>query len=120
MTTAQDTAQARVQAYCGWHIAPTEDATVTLDGPGSGVLVLPSLHVTTVASVTELGTLVEPGTYSWSETGVLRRTTYGWRVDCQARWTGELRGLVVAFTHGYSEWPLEVAAVVDGLAARIG
>ena len=120
---AQARALAAVQAYCGWHIAPSTDDELTLDGPGSSTLVLPSLHVTAISSVTELGTVVDPTGYAWSATGVVRRTGEGgdglWGYTwTHARWTGALRGLVVAFTHGYDELPLEVQAVVDRVASR--
>lgn len=112
-------AEAAVRAYCGWHIAPAEDTTLTLDGPGSSVLLLPSLHVTAVASVTERGILVDPSAYTWSESGVVKRAAGStWSGAWGGGWTDALRGVEVAFTHGYDEWPLDVLAIVDRLASR--
>lgn len=122
LTEAQATARAEaaVRAYCGWHVAPETDALLTLDGPGSPVLLLPSLHVTAVASVAENGELVDPADYSWSASGVVRRSRSALTIATWSGsgWTDALRGVTVAFTHGYQEWPLEVQAVVERLAAR--
>ena len=118
-TDPQAAALAAVQAYCGWTIAPPEELSLTLDGPGRGVVVLPSLHVTDVTSITEDGTLLDPATdYSWSESGVVRRGP-GWRVDAQPRWTNSLRGIVVEFISGYGEMPPGVQNVIDALATGI-
>ena len=40
-----------VRSYCGWHIAPAVEETVTLDGSGGRHLLLPSLHVTEVSEI---------------------------------------------------------------------
>lgn len=117
---ARARAEATVRAYCGWHIAPEQDDDITLDGPGSGALLLPSLRVVAVTSVTEDGVVLDPSAYSWSATGLLRRCPAGWVVWQQPRWTDSLRGVQVAFTHGYTEWPAEVLAVLDRLVARAG
>lgn len=103
-------AEAEVRAYCGWRIAPQETVALTLDGPGTRVLLLPSLHVTDVVSVTEDSTTLTPDTdYTWSESGALRRSS------C---WPDQYRVITVEFTHGYETWPLDVQAVIDRLAAR--
>jgi hypothetical protein len=90
--TRLDQAVSNIRAACGWHIAPVLTETVTLDGPGRSVLLLPSLRVTDVASVTENGReLVEGTDYEWSAKGTLRR---------RCGWTDRYRGIVVEFTHG--------------------
>ena len=105
---AVDAAVGQVRDHVGWHIAPSATETVTLDGPGSDTLLLPSLLVTAVASVAENGMLLDPSTYDWSANGVVERI--------RGRWTGRRRGLVVSFTHGYTECPPAVRAVVQRLA----
>jgi len=111
-------AEAEVRAYCGWHIAPVrEDDELTLDGPGSQTLVLPSLRVTDIASVTEDGLPVDESAYVWSQSGIIRRsssTAWPWGPV----WTDVPRGLVVVLTHGYEEMPLDVLAVIERVAAR--
>ena len=104
-----DAATALVRSYCGWHIAPSVEETVTLDGSGSSLLPLPSLHVTAVASVTEDGTALTEDDYRWSASGWLRKTC-----GC---WTGKERGVEVTFTHGFDEAP-DVAGVVMAVASR--
>jgi hypothetical protein len=49
---------AEVRAFCGWHIAPEVTETLTLDGPGGYVLVLPTLHLVDLVSVTNDGTAI--------------------------------------------------------------
>jgi hypothetical protein len=120
--TTDDQAVAFVQTYCGWHISPELDETLTLDGPGGWALILPTLHVVSIASVTENGTaLVEDADYTWSEAGVVRRRSWcgdpevwvtGW-------WTCEYRGISVELTHGYADWPLDLASVISTISARI-
>jgi len=125
-------AMAAVRAYCGWHIAPSRDETLTLDGPGGTALVLPSLHVTDVVSVTENGTVLADGTdpdipadYSWSEAGIIQRgpagqTAWSGSWSCGVSlWTRELRGIVVELTHGYDEWPPELAGIINAVSQRM-
>jgi hypothetical protein len=112
-------AEAAVRAYCGWHVGPSKTETFTLDGPGSPILLLPTLRVTDVLAVTESGTLVAPEDYEWSTTGVVRRTsgshpTATWGPG----WTSRFRGVEVEAIHGYETLPLDVTAVIERLAAR--
>lgn len=106
---AQARALAEVQAYCGWHIAPNEEVTFTLDGSGATVQPLPTLRLTELTSVIDADSTVDVTTVEWSEAGFLRR---------DAAWTSRLRGVVVDVTHGYATMPLDVQAVIDRLAAR--
>ncbi|MFF1820390.1 hypothetical protein ACFVWG_24000 [Kribbella sp. NPDC058245] len=112
LTPAEATARAEadVRAYCGWHIAPAKTETLTLDGPGGALLVLPSLRVSSVASVTDNATQLDPAGFAWSAAGVVRLTGRAW--------TEALRGVTVTLTHGYAEMPLDVTAVIERLAAR--
>jgi hypothetical protein len=112
LTEAEATqrAEATVRAYVGWHLAPERSETLTLDGPGSSVLLLPTLRVTAITSITEDGSAVDPGDYEWSSSGVVRRNGY---------WSPSLRGLEVSLTHGYAEMPLDVAGVIERLTTRV-
>jgi hypothetical protein len=101
-------AEALVRAYCGWHIAPSREETVTLRGVQRAMMFLPSLYVTAIESVTDDGTaLTVEDDYIWSVVGVLTRVGY-WS-------TGEVE---VSFTHGYADPPAEVTAVVQAVAQR--
>lgn len=97
-------AQAAVRSWCRWHIAPAAERTITLDLDGSGVAILPSLHVGGVSSVLVHGQAVAP---SWSENGVLDVPRVAGR-----------RALKVTFTGGYSTIPDDVRGVVLSVAAR--
>lgn len=100
-----------VRAECGWHIAPSREETVVLDGSGADVLALPTLYLTAVSAVTELGATVDASTYDWSDAGYLQR-----RSGC---WTRRLRGVEVTMTHGYSGCPAALAALVGALCAIV-
>jgi hypothetical protein len=117
--TPVEQAEAVVRAYCGWHVAPSVTEDATLDGPGTGTLLLPSLHVTGVDSIVEDGAELDPTTYAWSQAGTVRKSQYGWTVWRQVRWTDTPRGVVVTYTHGYDEWPPAVQTVIDRLASRL-
>ncbi len=94
-----------IRDYCGWHIAPEFEETVTLDGPGGPVLILPTRKVKAIASITNDGHLVSDP--EWSSDGLVR-----------GGWTGRFRGVVVTMTHGFSQWPAELESLVrDMLAA---
>jgi hypothetical protein len=111
-TPEADVALATVVAYCGWHIAPSVTEDVVLDGTTSTVLRLPTLHLTSLDTLTISGVVVDvddPYAVEWSEAGYLRRS---------GGFGTLLRGVVVGITHGYDAMPLDVQAVIEGLASR--
>lgn len=112
-------ALAAVHTYCGWHIAPEVEETLTLDGPGAGVLLLPSLHVVGITSIIENGVELDPATYQWSESGLVRKGLVMWTTHIVSRWTAAYRGIEVSLTHGYAQMPADVQSVVDALAKRM-
>lgn len=109
-------ASALIRSYCGWHLYPSTEEEIAVDGSGAAMLSLPTLHVSAVTSVTEdgevlaLDTPTVQGDYEWSAAGFLRRVGAGW--------TTKLRGVVVVVTHGYADPPLEVVAVCLQSASR--
>lgn len=122
--TKNEEAIALVRLYCGWHVAPEQDDTLVMDGPGASTLILPSLHVVDLTAITEDGVLLDPTAYSWSSAGIVRRGDTSWWMTspywrgCGPRWTANLRGLEVELTHGYTDWPPEVMGVIERLTAR--
>lgn len=102
------------RSYCGWHVWPQQSEQLVVDGSGSQLLQLPTLHVSAVEAVTEVpdwqGTdpdaepiaLVERRDFTWSATGVLRKRS--------GVWTHEYRGVTVDLVHGY-----DAASVEDWL-----
>lgn len=103
-------AEALVRAYCGWHISPSREETVEVRGKGGRTLMLPSLHVTEVASVTVDDTLLTVlDDYVWTASGIVDRGRY----SC---WSDAL--VEVVMTHGYETVPADVTAVVQAIAQR--
>lgn len=104
-------AVAAVRSYCGWHIAPEVTETVTIDGSGSSLQILPTMRLVDLVSITNDGTAVDSP--EWSHDGFVRRSC----------WTRKLRGVVAEMTHGYEVWPDELESVTVELvagAARAG
>lgn len=102
-------AEAEVRRHCGWHIAPSVTVTNGRFPVGErGLVMLPSLHVTDVASVTVDGRVLDPDEYDWETCGLITRRCPSWPRDPYAR---------VSFTHGYAECPADVVAVVFELAS---
>lgn len=102
-------AVSEVRGYCRWHLAPSLTETVTVDGSGGSVQLLPTLHLTNLISITNDGTLVEEP--QWSEMGAVRGPRY---------WTCKYRGVVAEITHGYEDFPPEVLAVIRSMASGAG
>ncbi len=88
--------------------------TVTLDGTGTHLLVLPRWPVTAITSVTvtedDTDTLLTVGTdYEWSATGILTRVS--------GRWPTEPRSVAVVFTAGYADISPDLTRISRRLAA---
>jgi len=104
-----DIASGIVRARCGWHIAPSVTETLTVDGSGSSLLALPTLHLTALSSVTEDGEVVDLDDVQWSTVGLLTRAT---------AWTTRLNGVSATITHGHTTAPAAVVGIVLMAAAR--
>lgn len=103
---------AAVRRYCGWHVCPVlTDDVVTLDGPGDGLLVLPTLRMSALTKVVEDGVELDLSTLAWSTRGLVRKKS-------GARWSCEYGAIEVTFTHGYTEteaadWHRTVQQIAD-------
>lgn len=103
-------AEQSVRTYCGWHIAPSLTITDGRYRSGErGLVILPSLHVTDVASVSVDGRVLGTTEYDWEPCGFISRRVPSWPRDPY---------VTVSFTHGYEECPADVAAVVFELASK--
>ncbi|HLL68816.1 MAG TPA: hypothetical protein VK453_24345 [Micromonosporaceae bacterium] len=98
-----------VREYCGWTIS-AEAATFVVDGSGTTLIGLPTLHLTAVTEVRIDGLALEPAGYAWSENGLLQR---------RAGWPRRFRCVAVDCAHGYGQVPDVVRAVVLALAGRL-
>lgn len=114
--------------YCGWHVTPVvADDVVTLDGPGSPLLVLPTMRLVSLTTVVEEGTTADLTYVEWSARGLLRkRAGYaGGEYGLGYCWTNRFAGLTVTMDHGFvdaPEWQSAVLSFIDrtSLAASVG
>jgi len=89
-----EVALAAARHWCGWHVTPVREMTLTIDGPGGKLLVLPTLFVKRIQGIAELGVPMDLGDITWSKNGrVAKRDA--------TPWTDEFQGIEVTFTHGY-------------------
>lgn len=93
-----------VRSYCGWHIAPSTSETVSVEGDGGRVLLLPSLLITDTTEVRD-------------ESG---NVVTGWKV----RENGIARGYWLAeelyefdITHGHETMPPELQDIINQVDA---
>ncbi|OBF77092.1 hypothetical protein [Mycolicibacterium fortuitum] len=102
-------AEAEVRKFCGWHIAPSVTVTNGRYPAGErGLVMLPSLHVTDVASVAVDGHELDQHDYDWEPCGLITRRLPSWSCDPY---------VTVTWTHGYEVCPADIAAVVFELAS---
>ena len=106
-------ALAAARRYCGWAVTPSEDVTVTVDGPGGPVLSLPSLHVTEVTEVIEDGVTLDVADLRVSRNGQIRKRS-------GAYWTAAYGAVEVTMTHGFTTAPDFDAAVEQAATALSG
>lgn len=109
-------ALAAARSYCGWHVIGERTVTMTLDGPGSPLLVLPTLRLTDIAALTEDGQIIDPLTLEWSELGLVYKAA-------RARWTRRYRGITATITHGFTEaadFNNAIVSMVDRLSQGQG
>lgn len=93
-----------VRAYCGWHVAPVVEETLTLDGRGGGRLILPTLRVVDILTLTVDGMIVDEP--EWSTAGVL------W-----GRFPDRPRSVTVTLQHGYETAPTDLVALITAVTA---
>lgn len=106
---AWDRACDAVRAYCGWHIAPSVEEDVVLDGSGTQVVMLPTLRLTALTDVTDDTTAVDSP--EWSSAGMVRKSTYGY-------WSWKFHSFTATMTHGYDECPGELLGIIAEAASR--
>lgn len=90
----------------GWHVCPVrEDDEITLDGPDSRILNLPTRKLVLLTSIEEDGVDLTLTDLSWSAGGPpgllerpvsVRKRSKGW-------WSDDYQAIVVTMDHGYTE-----------------
>lgn len=96
-----------LRSYCGWHVAPSVTEEITVDGPGSLELMLPTMRLTDLQSVIEDGKSVDG--LEWSAAGMVRKG---------ARWSSRYRSIVATMTHGWDSCPDDLLGVLTEAASR--
>lgn len=102
-------ASAALRAQLGMPVSLVSGEVAELDSDGAEVLVLPRWPVAAVSSVIASGQTVDPTTFEWSRSGVLRRL---------GGWPCGYRSVVVTYDHGYATVPASVVASVAQAVAR--
>jgi len=120
-----DAALVIARRECGWHVSPVRyDDEVTIDGPGSRILLLPTRKLITLTSVTEDGTLLTLGDLTWSAggpPGILERPA-AIRKRSKLWWSEDYQAVVVVMDHGYTEeeaadWRQAILSMVDQMGS---
>lgn len=112
---------AAVQAarkYCGWSVTPRQTVTVTVDGPGTRLLALPTMNLVSLASVVEDGVALDVSSLHWSPLGLVRKSGLS-----GVRWSGNYGAIVVTMTHGFDvadDFNAAVLALVDRMSLTVG
>nr|MCH9816727.1 hypothetical protein [Actinomycetes bacterium] len=115
-----ESALVTARRYCGWAVTPVvADEAITLDGPGSRILVLPTRKLVTLTSVSEKGVSLSLASLSVTPGGApgtgrpaaVRKSSYRW-------WGCDYQSIDVVMTHGYTEaeaadWRYAVLSMVD-------
>lgn len=109
-TTRQlEAALAAARTYCGWHVTPVlANQSVTVDGPGGTLLMLPTLALTSLIAVTEDSVVLDMTGLEWSTRGIVRK------LDGRL-WTGRLRGITATISHGIASAPDFEAVVLAAI-----
>lgn len=103
-------AHGAVRRFCGWHVAPLVEETITLDGPGGRDLLVPSQRVVELQSVLNDGVDVTD-MVDTSRSGILRLT--------EGCWTDRLGRVSVIMWHGYDPGDVpELASLIVSIAKR--
>ena len=104
---AVERAAAEVRDEAGWHIAPVITETLTLNGRGGRILLVPSLRIVEVLAVRDVTDPASP------------RVLDGWRVDKSAGllhrdagWPQGVASVEVELRHGFAACPLPLYGVL--------
>jgi hypothetical protein len=105
-------ASAGIRRWARWHIAPVLEETLTGDGPGGQLLLLPTGRLLEILTATDAGTDVDVSTLDFSRHGMVsRRDAYGW--------TNRFGAVSVRVRHGFdlADVP-DVAQIVKQVTAN--
>lgn len=89
-----------IRSECGWHIAPSVETTVAVRTGGADSVLLPSLHVTAVASVTDRRSGAQVTGWEAYDNGILERPG------------GFPDAVEITFTHGFETCPEDLLGII--------
>lgn len=119
LSAALQVARARV----GWHVSPVKvNHAMTLDGPNSRILWLPTMKVVEVTSVEEDGNVLDVANISVSVgDGPHQRRRQALRKRGRGWWTAEYGAIELVMTHGFTEveaadWRNAIMQMVDTMS----
>lgn len=107
-------ASAGIRRWCGWHIAPVLEETLTGDGPGGRLILLPTGRLLSVLSATNGGHPVDVSALDYSRQGMIEL-----RDDGGTFWASRFGAVSVRVRHGYdlADVP-DVAQIVKQITAN--
>lgn len=103
---------AAARTYCGWHVIGEKTESITVNGPGTNLLVLPTTRLAEITALSELGTALDLTRIEWSTRGHVMKAG-------RSCWTSRLRGITATIKHGYEDAP-DFNAAVLAIVDRIG
>jgi len=107
---ALDVASQMIRDHCGWFVGPAATDTLYLDGPGSHLLVLPTLRIVEVTAIRQSGQPLDTSSYRVSRsTGMIRSST---------PLSAEFGAIEVDLRHGYDAVPEPIVDLTLQMAAR--
>lgn len=104
-----------IRRYCGWHVTPEIQETLTLDSHGGIWLKLPTLRVKEITELQIDGTVIPADSYTWSEKGMLRLKKGTFPDDYQC--------VKVSLKHGFETTTLKqvvTQVIINALASPLG
>ncbi|PZE89945.1 hypothetical protein [Curtobacterium sp. MCBD17_008] len=107
---ALDVATRMIRDHCGWFVGPVTTETLYLDGPGSRLLVLPTLRVVEVLAVRQDGVALPADAFRVSRGSGMLRTT--------SPLSEQFGALEVDLRHGYDDVPEPIVDLTLQMAAR--
>ncbi|NII42294.1 hypothetical protein E9228_002952 [Curtobacterium flaccumfaciens] len=110
LATALAVATQMIRDHCGWVVGPVATDTLFLDGPGSRLLVLPTLRIVEVTAIRQSGQPLDSTSYRVSRsTGMIRSAT---------PLSAEFGAIEVDLRHGYDPVPEPIVDLTLQMAAR--
>lgn len=118
-----DAALRIARRHVGWHVSPVlSEDPVTLDGPDSRILWLPTRKLVALHAVVENGKTLDTTKIAISAgDGPMQDRPVALRKRSGAFWTSNYGGIEVTMTHGYTEaeaidWRRSILTMVDQMS----